>query len=416
MDDLSSAAESLEAVYASLFPVGDGDPVELPTREAKSYALTHANFVEKKAGLVKLIAAIANRTTDVGYIVFRGKQDEEERVDASVVDDAVRAAVYPHVPIEVTRRIIDNRVVDFVRIGPSRNRPHLMRNASGEMIIPFRGAANNITAGRFEIDAMYEERQVISLRRELSRLTGEQSDPVEEFLAENDWGGLSETMDPEFLFAVVPASPTGTPLAELVQSQNAHDRVYVVWHDTIRADGETDWFTPRGGLTTAFHDNYLEAYQSARGEHRIGTIRIYDSGTIITRIWILEPFIDGEKMYSFNHFKTALRASMRFAWRLYESATYPAGQVEVRCALVNAEDLGLWIVPSANPRKVLPNRDVGRRLYLPKRPVVLDPHELEARAPEISEQVGRVLKSHYGGLFERPTAGASKPERHPAME
>lgn len=397
MDDLSRAAESLEAVYTSLFPLGDGESVELPTREAKSYALTRVNFVEKKAGLVKLIAAIANRTTGVGYIVFRGEHDEEELVDAAIVDDAVRAAVYPHVTIEVTRRIIDNRVVDFVSIGPSRNRPHLMRNTSGEMIIPFRGAANNITAGRFEIDAMYEDRQVVSLRRELQRLTGEKSDPVEEFLAENDWGGLSEATDSEFLFAVVPASPTGTPLAELVQSRDAHTRVHAVWYDTIRADGETDWFTPRGGFVTGFHDDYLEANQPALDGHRIGTIRIYDSGAIITRLWILEPFIDGEKMYSFNHFKTALRASLRFAWRAYEASAYPDGQVEVRCALVNAEELGLWMVPSANPRKVLPNRDVGRRLYLPKRPVVVDPHELEARAAEISEQVGRALKSHYGG-------------------
>jgi hypothetical protein len=396
VDDLLRAAETLDAVYRSVFPSEEGGPIELPTREGKEYALTHAMFAEKKPALVKVIAAIANRANDVGYIIFRGTQVEDDLVDGAVVDDAVRASVYPHVPLEVVRRTIHNRIVDFILVGPSQNRPHLMRNAGGEMIVPFRGAANNITAGRFEIDAMYQDRQVISLRRELQRLTGDNSDPVEEFLAEHDWGGLSETSDPEFLFAVVPEVQAGTPLAQLVQSPDAHSRVHAVWSDTIRADGDTDWFTAHGSFITGFHDHYLEAYQPAREEHRIGTIRIYDVGAIVVRVWILEPFIDGEKMYSFNHFKTALRASLRFAWRLYEASSYPSSAVEVRCALVNAEDLGLWMVPSANPRKVLPNRDVGRRLYLPKRPVSSDPHELEARAAEISEHVGRALKSHYG--------------------
>lgn len=396
-DNISRAAESLDEVYRSLFTSPDGNPLELPTREGKAYALTHTTFAEKKAALTKVIAAIANRTTEVGYVVCRGGPTEADLVDAAIVDDAVRAAVYPHVPLRVIRQGIDGRVVDFIVIGPSRNRPHLMRNAGGEMIIPFRGAANNITAGRFELDAMYEERFIVQLRRDLQRLAGDQTDPIEEFLAQNDWGGLSETSDAEFVFAVVPESLGTTPLADLIQSSDAHARVQAVWSDTIRADGDTDWFTLHGSFVTGFHDYYLEAYQPAHDDHRIGTIRIYDSGAVVTRIWILEPFIDGEKMFSFNHFKTALRASLRFAWRLYEATRYPAAKVELRCALANAEDLGLWIVPSANPRIVLPNRDVGRRLYLPKRPVILDPHELEARAAEVSEQVGRILKSHYGG-------------------
>jgi hypothetical protein len=395
-DDLSRAVESLENVYRSLFPSADGDPLELPTREGKAYALTHAAFAEKKGQLSKVIAAIANRTTEVGYVVCRGGAVEADLVDGAVVDDAVRATVYPHVPLSVTRQSIDGRTVDFIVIGPSRNRPHLMRNGGGEMIIPFRGAANNITAGRHEIDAMYEDRFVVQLRRNLQRLTGDLSDPVEDFLAQNDWGGLSETSDPEFVFAVVPQEHTKAPLLDLIQAPDAHARVQAVWSDTIRADGDTDWFTLHGSFVTGFHDDYLEAYQPARDDHRIGTIRMYDSGAIVTRIWILEPSVDGQKMYSFNHFKTALRASLRFAWRLYQAAQSPTSEVEVRCALANAEDLDLWIVPSANPRKVLPNRDVGRRLFLPKRPVTVDPHELEARAADVSEQVGRVLKSHYG--------------------
>jgi hypothetical protein len=396
-DELSRAAESLEMVYDSLFPNNGSIPIELPTRESKNYPLTDANFSAKKAALVKAIAAIANRTSGVGYIAFQGGEIEDGLVDGAVVDDAVRSIVFPHIPIEVIRTRLRKRIVDFVRIGPSTNRPHLMRNSAGELFIPFRGAANNITAGRFEIDAMYESRQIVSLRRELQRLSADDSDPVADFLAENDWGGLSETTDPEFVFAVVPRRSVGTPLAHLIQSSEAHTRLYAAWAETIRVVSESDWFTRDGDFITAFRDGYFEIYQPARDEHRIGTIRIYDSGAIIARIWILEPFIDGEKIYSLNHFKTALQATLRFAWRVYEASAFPSNEVEIRCALANTEGLGLWLVPSAKPRKVLPNRDVGRRLFLPKRPITLDPHELEARATEISEQLGRVLKSHYGG-------------------
>lgn len=122
---------------------------------------------------------------------------------------------------------------------------------------------------------------------------------------------------------------------------------------------------------------------------------MYDVGALITRIWILEPLFDGQKRYSFNHFLTALRGTLEFTSRLYADAGYPVGEVEIHSALANAEDLDLWITPSIN--HVLPNRDVGRRLYVPKRPVVVDPHAMEAQASELVDRIGRALRSHYGG-------------------
>lgn len=387
---------TLSSIYESVFLTNTAPPIELPDREGKSYALTRANFEEHRAKLVKLIACIANRANDVGYIVCRGDAQEANLVDGALVDDAVRSKVYPHVPFELTRENVGGRVVDFIVVS-SRNRPHLMTNAGGEMIIPFRGAANNITAGRHELDHMYEARQLVALRQLLARAAAPGENPVDQFLAEVDWGGLSETSDQEFVYAIVPQFLEDMPLGSLVDSKDAHAITNNIFHETIESAGVQDWFAQFGSFVTGRHDGYFEIYQPSAFEgHRIGTIRLYDIGAVIARVWILEPQIDGQKMFSFNHFTTALRGTLDFASRVYAQATFPKGDVEIRTALANAEDLGLWIVPSANPRKVLPNRDVGRRCFIPNRPIVVDPHLLQAQATEISEKIGRALKTHYG--------------------
>jgi hypothetical protein len=397
MNDLSRSAETYRSVYDRLFPAGAASPLELPDGEGKSYALTRANFDAHREKLVKTIATIANRTRDVGYIVCRGSTTEGPLVDGAIVDDAVRADVYPHVPLQVHRSEFDGHVVDIITVSPA-NRPHLMRNSSGEMIIPFRGAANNITAGRHELDRMYEERQVAALRRLLAKAGAPEDNPVDMFLNENDWGGLSETQDQEFVYAVVPRQPDQTPLDSFITANDAHAYAYNAFNATIDALGTHDWFAPLAGLVSHQGDGYLELYQPSRfKEHRMGTIRIYDIGAVVARIWILEPLIDGQRMFSFNHFKMALQGTLDFAWRIYGHAAYPQGDVEVRALVANAEDLDLWITPS-NPRHVLPNRDVGPRLYIPKRPVVIAPHVLQDQAKDVAERVGRALK---GGTAAR---------------
>ena len=185
-------------------------------------------------------------------------------------------------------------------------------------------------------------------------------DPVEQFLAEVDWGGLAETEDQEFIFAVVPQDLSETPFAEFIHGKDIHARVNNIWLETMNLTGTSDWFARNAGIVTSYRDNLLEIYQPSAFEgHRIGTIRLYDVGALVSRIWILEPLIDKQKRFSFEHFQMALRCTLEFTWRLYEQASYPAGDVEVRRASANAEDLNLWITPSIN--NVLPNRDVGRR-------------------------------------------------------
>jgi hypothetical protein len=274
-ESMNSAAATYQAIYDSILPAPAAMSTwttERPDREAKSFALTRTAFDANRDELVKTIACIANSAKSTGYIVCRGGPIEDSLVDAAAVDDAVRSKVFPHLPLELTRHEIDGKVVDFITID-SRNRPHFMMNSGNELVVPFRGAANNITAGRDELDRIYEERQVLVLRRLLARAGAPDEDPVETFLAEVDWGGVSETQDQEFIFAIVPQDLEATPLAEFVSSKDAHTIVNNIWIQAMNVVGDSDWFARNAGIVTGYYDNYLEIYQPSKFQgHRIGTM------------------------------------------------------------------------------------------------------------------------------------------------
>lgn len=273
-----------------------------------------------------------------------------------------------------------------------------MRNASSEMTIPFRGSANNTMAARHELDEMYRERTIDMIRRALAVTSpgASDEDPVLTKLQEIDWGNASSATDPEFIFAVVPTrDDNAKPLRSLVESRSAHAVVNNAVLQIVTKE-PSDWLAgPIADLVSAPREDHLEAWQPARNGHRIGTILIYESGIVIVRIWILEPFIDGEKAFSFSHFKSAFRASLCFASLIYEHATVPVGPVDVRSLIVNAEDLNLWMTPS-NPKVVRQNKDVGRYLYLPKRPVQVNSGSLPTDADTLTERFGKSLLTHYG--------------------
>jgi hypothetical protein len=234
---------------------------------------------------------------------------------------------------------------------------------------------------------------------EKGRIRLNSTDAVLARLREIDWGDLSGAKGPNFLFCVTPLGlGDALPLRALVESSSAHNIVQSEVNGTLSEDGTPDWLGgPIVELTSTLHEDYFEAWQPARGGERIGTLFIYESGIIIARIWILEPTATGEKVFSFMHFIAALRASLRFAGRLYKHATMPIGAVDIRALLVNAEDLDLWKTPgaltTANRRA---NRDVGRILQLPNRPFSAIAGSLEAEADEISQRLGRSLLDHYG--------------------
>jgi hypothetical protein len=390
----AAASESIEDVYRSLFQAGTAQP-ELPTREAKSYGLTEAEFNSRADKIVKTLASIANTGADAGYIIFQGEVTAHQLVDAAIVDKAVSSLVHPRIRFDIQQYVIDGRYVDVIRIPKSEHRPHLLKNRGGEIIIPFRGAANNVTAGWHELNEMYDAR----FRSLFASMLGSRSlepadDPVGEELHGLDWGGATGSEDPEFVFALVPAKP-GQYLKALIEGQHAHSVLNNIFTRTINEAKVVDWFAPHGDFITGPRDGAVELYQTARGGHRIGTVMLYDSGSIIARIWILDPEVYGAPAFFLSHFVSALRGSLQFAHRVYAEADAEM-KLELRCALFNAQELTL-LVPSAFGTNVaLANRDVGRRLFLPKRPIELLSNELDARAPEVADQVGKKLKTHYG--------------------
>lgn len=130
-------------------------------------------------------------------------------------------------------------------------------------------------------------------------------------LAEADWGGLSETQDQEFVFAVVPQELGEQPLAELICAKDVHAIVNNIWIQVMNVTGDSDWFARNAGIVTGYRDNFLEIYQpSAFQDHRIGTIRAYDVGALITRIWILEPLFDARSDTA------SITSGLRYAERL----------------------------------------------------------------------------------------------------
>ena len=51
-------------------------------------------------------------------------------------------------------------------------------------------------------------------------------------------------------------------------------------------------------------------------------------------------------LMSRSDFRTALCGTLKFTWRLYAHAGYPVGDVEIRSALANAEDLICALCPA----------------------------------------------------------------------
>ena len=178
------------------------------------------------------------------------------------------------------------------------------------------------------------------------------------FLAEVDWGGLSETQDQEFVFAVVPQDLGQRPLAEFICAKDAHTIVNNIWIQAMNVTGDSDWFARNAGIVTGYRNNYLEIYQpSAFQDHRIGTIRVYDMGALISRIWILEPLMDGRKRYSFNHFQTALRGTLEFAKGADERVATFSADLAIGIAPLSSRPGCLWF--ATGPYSLPPLAAVG---------------------------------------------------------
>jgi len=163
------SAASLEQVYGRLFAT-DGSSVEHPEYERKDFFLSAEMIALHGKKLVETIAAIANTGRSDGLIMCRGRIGETGAPpleDPQRLDLLVGSAVYPSVRVTITRMTISGDLVDVIVIPRSSQRPHVMRMGEGDnrFFVPLRGSANNVTAARHQIDEMYQELTLATLRR-----------------------------------------------------------------------------------------------------------------------------------------------------------------------------------------------------------------------------------------------------------
>jgi hypothetical protein len=164
---------SLVSIFRRLFAT-DGSANEFPEYEKKSFFLSAEMITRHGKVLVETIAGIANVGRPTGLIMCRGRL----RIDASPntpppiedsqrLDMMMRSAVYPPVRFSVDRMTIDGNLLDVIMVPRSAQRPHFMHDQSGahRFFIPLRGAANNATAARHQVDEMYQELTMNTLRR-----------------------------------------------------------------------------------------------------------------------------------------------------------------------------------------------------------------------------------------------------------
>lgn len=184
-------AASLEALYHRLL-TEDGSAAEHPSYEAKRFYLTPEMVSVHGNNLAETIAGIANVGRETGLIMCHGRGEPPPLEDPERLDQIVRSAVHPQVHFTVQRLDVAGRTIDLIAIPLSATRPHVMRGTGGanRYFIPLRGAANNATTARHELDLMYREATLDMLRRAFPRASIELDgdDPILRYVEEIGYG------------------------------------------------------------------------------------------------------------------------------------------------------------------------------------------------------------------------------------
>jgi len=111
------------------------------------------------------IAAMANTHRETAFIFCHADSSPaDETVDPATVDAALSRYVQPRVAFSIVRNDFGHRTGHVIIFPQSELRPHLVRDSDGRYIVPIRGGANNATAARHELDAMYDERLTRMIR------------------------------------------------------------------------------------------------------------------------------------------------------------------------------------------------------------------------------------------------------------
>jgi hypothetical protein len=385
-----------DIVEAALRDLSGG--TELHNIEKKGYYLTADRLANNplKSNIVETVAHIANQQADNGVIIFQETPPPvglTPLVDPKYVDDAIRSRVVPHVLVNVVSRDVGGQRVDAIIIPRTSNRPHLLKLDDGRVILPIRGAANNLTAARAELDQMYEERFIGILRQALPQYYIGGADPVTPHLERVRYG-LSEDDVPETSVMVIPLPLQPDRLTEeLLLNAKTGPLVARLLNETQDIDRARfqDWFgrdqgSRDGGL-------YFEVYAPRLRGAPPWSIRLYRSGTVIYRseLWLIE-FTGG---YRLPWFEMVVEATMRFADLYFTAQSIACDKCAVVAVVRHPDAAPLHVRGMFDTWVPLDIREPTNFIQVPPDLHVVERVRLARAASETGRYFGRILRDYF---------------------
>lgn len=395
-DDLDRA---LVAAYARHFHAPRSP--ERPFDELKGYHLTASGFKEHKKKILETIVAMANTYRETSFIFcHHGAAPTDETMDPNELDAALVVYAHPRVACSIIRKDFGTEIIDVIIIPPSELRPHVVRESDGKYVIPIRGAANNTTAARHELDAMYDERLQRMIRIIAPGLTLTAGDPADSFLESLGYG-KADVDKPQVVHWVTPI-PFGPVRMDrqLVLNDLATQRTMRSLMDAVaNSDADFRSWLPEGAKSHFSGEDFYE-WDDSTGDitRRSYTVRVWLNGTVIFRA--VNHIYDGIGGPALAHpwFVYELGATLAFAAMLYSNALCVAApaSVSIRSALIGADQLPLGILGRVGVAEMFAPRDVGPFEVVPRKAISAEVDALLRDAKALAGEAGRVLRSRYG--------------------
>jgi hypothetical protein len=388
---------ALEAAYERHFrsPIAP----ERPAAELKGYHLTLAAFKEHRSRILETIAAMANTHHEMGFIFCYGASEpSDDIVDPAVVDLALAAYVQPRIAFSIIRKAFGGQIVDVIVVPRSELRPHVVRLDDGRFIIPIRGGANNATAARHELDAMYDERLARMMRIVAPGLTITPKDATDSFLEAVGYG-QSPTPHPQVMHFIVP-EPLGARLVaqSLVQDiRCTHRLVTDLINATCNESRNYMSWIPAGATGFRAGEDYFEWEDDPGNDRAAFSIRIWLSGAVMFRSVNNVDVTAGGTTLPLPWVENDLAATITFASMFYHSSVINEAPttLRVQTVVVNAHELALGIPSRFGPPTIAAHRDLASFELIPRNPQLEDLATLAKRADAIAAETARILRSRF---------------------
>ena len=391
--------DALEVIYRRLVALGQ---VEHSAAELKSFVFSRSSVTSRGRKLAESIAGLANRGNEIAYLVGRGDSIScEPIIDPAQLDDLMAKFVHPRIVVSLERREFDGATVDFVVIPKSSLRPHIIRIDDGRYVVPMRGLANNATAARIELDEMYQEAMLSTLRRAFPGVTIGERDAPGSYL-ESIGYGLGPASEPQFAIAIVPSTFPNTIIdRERIVGDRAAIAVYrdiVVPTINERHDQREQWFPLY--LVNLFREgeDYLEIRQTMNDGAYRATLRLNEAGTVTyARLLPTNTLDDGKRAFVPNWLRGYITATLAFAANAIKHFDLTAPRFSVRLILNRTQDIYVGrITDTLGTPQLFQSNAPDPTVVIPARaPLEVTRDQMLSNDEQITSELLRCLDAHY---------------------